>query len=182
MLQEGAEISFTTVAGSGPRTALTTFLPSSRVIELGDLVVLDCGARVSGYHGDMCRSIVAGSPSDIQRRLLEAARDAVLAATGAARPGVRIGDVHLAAREAVEGAGLGEHFWGYYMPHGIGAGQHETPLGLHDADLAMQEGMVVCVEPGIAVPGVGGVVLEQMIEITANGAETITELPLVLWE
>ncbi len=182
MLREGAEISFTTVAGSGPRTALTTFLPSNRVIERGDLVVLDCGARVSGYHGDMCRSIVVGTPSDIQRRLLEAARDAVVAATGAARPGVTIGEVHSAARSAADEAGLGEQFWGYYMPHGIGAGQHETPLGLHDADLVMREGMVVCVEPGIAVPGVGGVVLEQMVAITSDGAETITELPLQLWD
>jgi Xaa-Pro aminopeptidase len=178
---EGAEISFTTVAGSGPRTALTTFLPSERAIARGDLVVLDCGARVAGYHGDMCRAIVVGAADPMQLRLLEAARDAVTAATQAARPGVKIRDVHTAARTAVEEAGLGEHFWGYYMPHGIGAGQHETPLGLHDGDLVMEEGMVVCVEPGIAVPGVGGVVLEQMIAIGPDGAETLNTLPLELW-
>jgi Xaa-Pro aminopeptidase len=178
---EGAEISFTTVAGSGPRTALTTFLPSDREIASGDLVVLDCGARVAGYHGDMCRAIVVGGPDPQQLRLLEAARDAVAAATQAARPGVKIRDVHTAARTAVEEAGLGEHFWGYYMPHGIGAGQHETPLGLQDADLVMDEGMVVCVEPGIAVPSVGGVVLEQMIAIGSDGAETLNTLPLELW-
>jgi len=67
------------------------------------------------------------------------------------------------------------------MPHGIGAGQHETPLGLQDADLVMDEGMVVCVEPGIAVPSVGGVVLEQMIAIGSDGAETLNTLPLELW-
>jgi Xaa-Pro aminopeptidase len=178
---EGAEISFTTVAGSGPRTALTTFLPSERAIARGDLVVLDCGARVAGYHGDMCRAIAVGGPDPMQLRLLEAARDAVTVATQAARPGVKIRDVHTAARTAVEEAGLGEHFWGYYMPHGIGAGQHETPLGLHDGDLVMEEGMVVCVEPGIAVPGVGGVVLEQMIAIGSEGAETLNTLPLELW-
>ena len=178
---EGAEVSFTTVAGSGPRTALTTFLPSEREIARGDLVVLDCGARVAGYHGDMCRAIVVGGPDREQLRLLEAARDAVAAATQAARPGVKIRDVHTAARTAVEEAGLGEHFWGYYMPHGIGAGQHEMPLGLQDGDLVMDEGMVVCVEPGIAVPGVGGVVLEQMIAVGSDGAETLNTLPLELW-
>jgi Xaa-Pro aminopeptidase len=178
---EGAEISFTTVAGSGPRTALTTFLPSERKIARGDLVVLDCGARVAGYHGDMCRSIVVGGPDPVQLRLLEAARDAVTAATQASRPGVKIRDVHTAARTAVEEAGLGEHFWGYYMPHGIGAAQHEMPLGLRDGDLVMEEGMVVCVEPGIAVPGVGGVVLEQMIAIGSDGAQTLNTLPLELW-
>jgi Xaa-Pro aminopeptidase len=182
MRGEGAEISFTTLAGSGPRTALTTFLPSNKVVAHGDLVVLDCGARVSGYHGDMCRSIVVGPPSAMQRRLLEAARDAVEAATLAACPGAKVGEVHAAARGAVERAGLEEHFWGYYMPHGIGAGQHETPLGLSDADLVMREGMVVCVEPGIALPGIGGVVLEQMIAITSEGSETLNELPLELWE
>lgn len=182
MRNEGAEISFTTVAGSGTRTALATFLPSSRVIASGDLVVLDCGARVSGYHGDMCRSIVVGQPDAMQRRLLETARDAVTAGIDAARPGVKVGDVHAAARTAVDRAGLSEGFWGYYMPHGIGAGQHETPLGMHDANLTMEEGMVVCVEPGIAVPGVGGVVLEQMIAITSEGADTLNALPLELWE
>jgi Xaa-Pro aminopeptidase len=181
ILEEGAEISFTTVAGSGPRTALTTFLPSHKKIARGDVVVLDCGARVAGYHGDMCRSIVVGGADGVKLRLLEAARDAVTAATQAARPGVTIEKVHMAARAAVEDAGLGEHFWGYYMPHGIGAGQHETPLGLHDGDLVMQEGMVVCVEPGIALPGVGGVVLEQMIAIGSDGAETLNTLPLELW-
>jgi Xaa-Pro aminopeptidase len=181
MRSAGAEISFTTVAGSGRRTALATFLPTARRVLRGDLVVLDCGARVGGYHGDMCRSIVAGGPDPTQRRMLEAARDAVEAAIAAARPGCRIRDMHDAARTAVEEAGLGAHFWGYYMPHGIGAGQHEAPLGMADADMVVQEGFTMCIEPGIAIPGVGGVVLEQMIAVTAEGAEVLNQLPLELW-
>ncbi len=177
----GAEISFTTIVGSGPRTALTTFLPSSRVMIEGDLVVLDCGARVAGYHGDMCRAIVVGPPSAEQRRILEATRDAVNAAIEAARPGVTVRKVQQRAREAVERAGLGEHWWGYYMPHGAGAAQHEMPIGLRHGDMRLEPGMVLCIEPGIAVHGVGGVVLEQMILVTEDEAEVLTQLPLELW-
>jgi Xaa-Pro aminopeptidase len=178
----GAELAFTTVAGSGPRTGLSTFLPDGRTIGEGDLVVLDLGARVAGYHGDMCRAVVRGTPDEAQRRMLEAATDAVGRAIDAMRPGATVGEVHHAARAAVEDAGLGERFWGYYMPHGIGAGQHEMPLGLGDAGFELREGVVVCVEPGIALPGVGGVVLEQMVAVTADGAEVLNELPLELWE
>jgi Xaa-Pro aminopeptidase len=177
----GAELAFTTVAGSGPRTGLSTFLPQARTIEPGDLVVLDLGARVAGYHGDMCRAVVRGAPDETQRAMLEGARDAVVAAVAAMRPGATVGAVHHAAREAVEDAGLGERFWGYYMPHGIGAGQHEMPLGLGDADFELREGVVVCVEPGIAIPGTGGVVLEQMVAVTSDGAEVLNDLPLELW-
>jgi Xaa-Pro aminopeptidase len=178
----GAETAFTTVAGSGVRTALNTFLPTAREIAPGDLVVLDLGARVGGYHGDMCRAIVRGTPDAAQRRLLETARDAVNAGIAVMRPGVRVGDVHEAARDAARHAGLGDGFWGYYMPHGIGAGQHEMPLGLADGDHELREGTVVCVEPGITLPGVGGVVLEQMVAVTTDGAEVLNSLPLELWD
>jgi Xaa-Pro aminopeptidase len=178
----GAEIAFTTVAGSGPRTALNTFLPTARAVERGDLVVLDLGARVGGYHGDMCRAVVRGRPDPTQQHLLESARDAVVAAISVMRPGAPVAKVHEAARDAARDAGLGDRFWGYYMPHGIGAGQHEMPLGLADGAFEMREGTVVCVEPGITMPGVGGVVLEQMVAVTTDGAEVLNALPLELWE
>jgi Xaa-Pro aminopeptidase len=177
----GAEISFTTIVGSGARTALTTFLPSSRRIETGDLLVLDCGARVAGYHGDMCRAVVAGKPNDEQRRMLEATRDGVEAAIDAIRPGVLVRDVQRRTRSAAEAAGLGDHWWGFYMPHGVGAAQHEMPVGSRHGDLPLEAGMVLCIEPGIAVQGVGGVVLEQMVLVTENGGSVLNELPLERW-
>ena len=85
----GAELSFTTVAGAGPRTALGTFLPGDRPMRSGDAVVLDCGARVHGYHGDMCRTVAVGEPSPELERALEAVAAAVEAGTAAARPGAR---------------------------------------------------------------------------------------------
>ena len=174
----GAELSFVTVMGAGPRTAQATFFPQRRAMRRGELAVLDCGARIDGYHGDMCRTVVVGRPDAAQRAMLEA----VAAATRSARPGVRVGDVSGAALSAVEQAGFGDNWWGYYMPHGAGAAQHEPPDTGADGELRLEPGMVMCIEPGITIPGVGAVILEQMIHITPGGAETLNELPLALWD
>lgn len=178
----GAELSFTTVMGAGPRTGLMTFLPKDRSLARGDLVVLDCGARVSGYHGDMCRSTVVGEPDARQLRMLDAVRSGIEAGIQAARPGATVRDVHHAAKAAVTAAGFGDAWWGDYMPHGIGAGQHEPPIGLPDGDVVLRPGMCLCVEPGVGVEGVGGVILEQMIQITQDGRRVLNNLPLAVWE
>lgn len=178
----GGERSFMTVMGSGPRTALMTFLPSERRLSNGDLVILDCGARISGYHGDMCRTKVVGEPTGEQRRMLTAVRDALEAGIDAAHPGGRVRDIHDAARSSVAQAGFGDSWWGDYMPHGAGAGQHEAPIGLADGDVGLRPGMVLCVEPGVGIPGVGGVILEQMIRITETGVLVMNSLPLDLWD
>ncbi len=179
--RQGADLAFVTVMGSGPRTAQSTFFPTNRAMQAGDYVVLDCGARVAGYHGDMCRSVTVGPPSTRQLEALRAVAEAVNGAIQTARPGVSVGDVHRAARAAVEQAGFGEHWWGYYMPHGAGAAQHEPPAGMSDEELLLRQNMVICVEPGITLPGEGAVILEQMVLITAAGAEPLTRLPLELW-
>lgn len=177
----GAELSFVTVMGAGPRTADATFFPKLRRMVAGDYVVLDCGARVEGYHGDMCRTVVVEGPSATQQRVLEAVSRSVAAATEAARPGVTVRSVHEAARRVVVDAGFGDGWWGYYMPHGAGTSQHETPAGLDDGELILAKGMVLCLEPGIVLPGVGAVILEQMVVIGDACAETLNQLPLDLW-
>ena len=178
----GAEIAFATVMGAGPRTAFATFFPSHRPRRRGDLAVLDCGARIEGYHGDMCRTVAIGGPDAVQRPMLEAVAESVRAATDAARPGARVADVNAAAHEAVRAAGFGDAWWGAFMPHGTGTGQHEMPHALADGELALEPGMVMCIEPGIAVPDVGAVILEQMVLVGDAGAETLTALPLEMWD
>jgi Xaa-Pro aminopeptidase len=178
----GAELSFVTVMGAGPRTAQTTFFPERRAMRQGELAVLDCGARIEGYHGDMCRTVVVGGAGEPERAMLAAVAASVEAAIAAARPGARVAEVTAAARGAVEEAGFGERWWGYYMPHGAGAAQHEPPDARTHGDMRLEPGMVMCIEPGIAVPGVGAVILEQMIHVTPTGAETLNELPLALWD
>ena len=128
----GAELSFTTVAGAGPRTGLGTFLPGDRRMRAGEAVLLDCGARVHGYHGDMCRTVAVGEPPPELEQALEAVAAAVEAAIDAARPGVTVGDLRESARGAVVEAGLVEAWWGEFMPHGAGTGQHEPPYGDRD--------------------------------------------------
>ncbi|HSD03022.1 MAG TPA: Xaa-Pro peptidase family protein [Gaiellales bacterium] len=177
----GAELSFTTVAGAGPRTALGTFLPGDRPMRAGEAVVLDCGARVHGYHGDMCRTVAVGDPPPELEPALDAVAAAVEAAIDAARPGVTVGDLREAARGAVAEAGLAEAWWGEFMPHGAGTGQHEPPYGDRDPACELREGMVLCIEPGVLIPGVAGVVHEQMVAITDAGAEVLNRLPLRMW-
>lgn len=178
----GAELAFTTVMGSGPRTATGTFFPTARRVEAGDVLVLDCGARVEGYHGDMCRTVVVGPPTSVQRARLEAVALAVDLAVSSATPGVRIGDIQDAARQAIEDAGLGDYWWGYFMPHGAGTGQHEYPTGTSGRDEIVQEGMVLCIEPGITIPGEGAYILEDMVVIDRLRARKMASLRLDLWQ
>jgi Xaa-Pro aminopeptidase len=177
----GAELSFTTVAGAGPRTARGTFLPGERPMQAGEAVVLDCGARVHGYHGDMCRTVAVAEPSAELDSALEAVAAAVEAAIAVARPGVTVGELRAAAHAAVSDAGLGEAWWGEFMPHGAGTGQHEPPYGDRDPSRELCEGMVLCIEPGVLLPGTGGVVQEQMIAVTREGTEVLNRLPLRMW-
>jgi len=178
----GAEPSFVTEMGSGPRTALGTFLPGSRTLAAGELAVLDCGARVHGYHGDMCRTVVVGGPAPEQLRKLEAVERAVGEAIAAVRPGVTVGAIRDVAAGSIAESGYGDRWWDAFMPHGNGAGQHEPPNAKDHPDMALREGMVLCIEPGITVPGEGAVIIEQMIAVTADGAEVLNALPTNMWD
>lgn len=178
----GAEPSFVTEMGTGPRTAYGTFLPGQRRMAAGEVAVLDCGARVHGYHGDMCRTIVVGGPDAEQRSRLEAVERALGAAIAGIRPGVTVGEVRDLAADSVRESGYGEHWWDAFMPHGNGAGQHEPPNAKEHPDLALREGMVLCVEPGIMVPGEGAFIIEQMIVVGGEGAEVLNRLPTDMWD
>jgi Xaa-Pro aminopeptidase len=178
----GAEPSFVTEMGSGARTALGTFLPGERRLAEGEVAVLDCGARLHGYHGDMCRTVVVGEPSPEQRRRLEAVEAAVGDAIAAIRPGVTVGAIRDAAAASVAESGYGDNWWDAFMPHGNGAGQHEPPNAKEHPDMPLREGMVLCIEPGITVPGEGAVIIEQMIAVTSDGAEVLNALPTNMWD
>jgi Xaa-Pro aminopeptidase len=177
----GAEPSFVTEMGSGGRTALGTFLPGARKLTAGEFAVLDCGARAHGYHGDMCRTTVVGGPSETQLRRLEAVESAVNAAIDRTRPGVKVGEVRDAAAEAIREAGFGDYWWDAFMPHGNGVGQHEPPNAKQHPEILIREGMVLCIEPGIAIPGDGAVIIEQMVAVGPQHAEVLNTLPTAVW-
>jgi Xaa-Pro aminopeptidase len=178
----GAEPSFVTEMGSGARTSLGTFLPGGRSLAAGEFAVLDCGARVRGYHGDMCRTTVVGGPSESQLRRLEAVEASVNLAIDRTRPGVKVGEIRDAAAEAIREAGFGDYWWDAFMPHGNGAGQHEPPNAKEHPELEIREGMVLCIEPGIAVPSDGAVIIEQMVAVGPDRAEVLNALPTAVWE
>ncbi len=178
----GAEPSFVTEMGSGPRTALGTFLPGNRTLVEGELAVLDCGARLHGYHGDMCRTVVVGGPDGDQLAALEAVEFAVLQAIAAIRPGTTVGEIRDVAASAITERGYGDYWWDAFMPHGNGTGQHEPPNAKEHPDQQLLEGMVLCIEPGVTLPGRGAVIIEQMIAVGADGAEVLNQLPTNMWE
>lgn len=178
----GAEPSFVIELGSGPRTALGTFLPGARVFEEGTLAVLDCGARVHGYHGDMARTVPVGQADAEQRDMLEAVERSVSDAIAAVRPGVTIAAVRDAAERSICESGYGQYWWDAFMPHGNGVAQHEPPDARNNPELPLQPGMVLCIEPGITTPQHGAVIIEQMITVTPDGAEVFNKLPTNMWQ
>ncbi len=178
----GAEPSFVTEMGAGPRTAYGTFLPSRRPLAKGELAVLDCGARYYGYHGDICRTVVVGRPSPAQERMLQAVEECVSSTIAAVRVGVSVGMIRGVAATCIAKAGFADNWWDAFLPHGIGTGQHEMPKGEKHSNLQLHEGMVLCIEAGLLVPEHGAVIIEQMIAVTQDRAEVLNKLPTNMWE
>jgi Xaa-Pro aminopeptidase len=176
MRQRGADgVSFETIVASGPNGALPHARPSDRLIEAGDVVVIDFGALVDGYHSDMTRTFSIGPPASAE---LVDVSDAVLVAQRAGvralKPGVSCSEVDAACRDSLELAGYGSVFL-HPTGHGVGLDIHEAPaVAAGSADI-LEEGVVVTVEPGAYLTGVGGVRIEDSLVITATGARALTK-------
>jgi Xaa-Pro aminopeptidase len=170
--------SFETIVASGPNSALPHARPTSRRLVSGDLVVLDFGGVLGGYCLDLTRMAAVGQVSSSAMALFETVREANLAAVRAVRPGIRASDVDRAARDVLEANDLGEAFL-HATGHGLGLEIHESPrLGKPDADAPQRlvEGMVVAIEPGAYVEGIGGARLEDDVLVTPEGSEVLTKL------
>jgi Xaa-Pro aminopeptidase len=166
--------SFQTIVAAGERGALPHGRASDRVIERGEMVVIDFGAEAGGYNSDTTRTVVLGEPNPEQRGLIEAVRESQRISLAMMRPGVSADSIDRKAREvAAELAGT-EHAFGHGLGHGIGLMVHERPyLSASDTTL-LQPGMVITNEPGAYIPGWGGVRLEEMVLITDSGNEVIS--------
>jgi Xaa-Pro dipeptidase len=163
---------FDTIAAFGENGAEPHHAPTDRPLRRGDLVKVDFGAFVDGYHSDMTRTVAFGAPGDELRALRDVVAAAQRAGIDAVRPGVTLRDVDGAARAVIADAGLGERF-PHGLGHGVGLEIHEDPRLHWTADGALVEGSVVTIEPGVYVPGLGGVRIEDMVEVTADGAREI---------
>jgi Xaa-Pro aminopeptidase len=178
MRRLGAEQpSFATIVASGPNAARPHHRPGPRRIEAGDLVVIDVGARLDGYGSDMTRTVVVGrDPDDDQSRWWEAVREAQAAGVAAVVPGAEVRAVDAACRQVLERHGLGGAFV-HGTGHGIGLEIHEDPFVNGRSVGILRPGLVITVEPGVYLPGLGGVRIEDSLVVTSDGCRPITRSP-----
>ncbi len=182
MRREGSDgVAFAPIVASGPNSALPHARVTHRVIEAGDFVKLDFGARVDGYCADMTRTIVAGRASDRQRELHSAVLEANLAGIAAVRAGVPGNVIDSQARGVLEARGLAEYF-GHGLGHGVGMEVHELPSVSPRATRSVPAGSVITIEPGVYVPGFGGVRIEDLVVVEEQGARVLSRSEKTLIE
>ncbi len=168
---------FDIIVASGPRSAMPHASSSERALKKGDIVVMDWGGEANGYFSDMTRTFFLkgrdlGKKIHIYETVLDAQRNAIKAI----REGRSTKDIDAAARTTIKRAGYGE-FFGHSTGHGIGLSVHESPNVTWGKGEPVKRSMVFTVEPGIYIPGLGGVRIEDMIVAKGSGAEVLTHLP-----
>ena len=170
------EPSFRVIVASGPRSAFPHAEPAGDTIGRNDAVVIDFGARRRGYCSDETVSVLPARPASSLRRMFDAVRRAQERGIRAVRPGVPCREVDARVRESLDRAGYLKYFV-HSTGHGVGLDIHERPsLSPRSMD-RLAEGMVVTVEPGVYIPGVGGIRIEDMIRVTGTRGERVTYLP-----
>lgn len=174
MRQHGAtSVSFETIVASGERSALPHGKASERVLQSGEFVKLDFGAYYKGYCSDITRTVMLGKPTDKHRAIYEIVLEAQQTCLANVRPGMTGKEADALAREVIKKHGYAEYF-GHGTGHGLGMEVHEAPRLSLQGDTVLVPGMTVTVEPGIYLPGFGGVRIEDDIVMTDRGAERLT--------
>ena len=170
-------VSFPSIVAADANAALPHAIPGSKKIGKHSLVLIDWGAKFRGYCSDMTRVVAFGRFRPVMREVYQVVLEAQLAGIEAIRPGVRLTDVDAAARRVIQAAGYGKQF-GHGLGHGIGLDIHEAPrLSALAGDGVLEPGHVVTVEPGVYLPGVGGVRIEDDVLVTPRGRRVLTDLP-----
>ena len=172
---------FPPIVAAGERSALPHASPSGRPSRRGEFLLLDFGATVGGYCSDITRTFVLGAATLRHREVYDVVREAHELAAAGLRAGMSGKEGDAIAREAIGARGFGDAF-GHSLGHGVGLEVHEAPRLSRLAEGLLPEGAVVTIEPGVYVPGWGGVRLEDDVRILANGVEFLTEFPRELIE
>ncbi|MDG2026265.1 MAG: Xaa-Pro peptidase family protein [Acidimicrobiales bacterium] len=167
---------YETIVASGPNAALPHARPGERRFELGDMVVIDAGSVVDAYRSDMTRTFVVGSADATAREIHAIATEAQAAGVAAVRPGIEVGEIDKVCRDLITEAGYGPQF-GHGTGHGVGLDIHELPSVRAGNAAILQPGHVITVEPGIYLPGIGGVRVEDMVVVTDDGCRPLTRHP-----
>ncbi|PGL69142.1 Xaa-Pro peptidase family protein [Bacillus sp. AFS055030] len=171
-----SKTSFSTLILTGANSALPHGNPGTNPIKKGDFVLMDLGFIVDGYCSDITRTVMFGQPNEQQREIYETVLKGQLAAIEVSKPGEVLGNVDRAARQVIANAGYGEYFV-HRIGHGLGIGIHDYP-SVNDSNTdIIKTGMSYTIEPGIYVPNIGGVRIEDDIVITETGAITLTKFP-----
>ncbi|MFS4109345.1 aminopeptidase P family protein [Streptomyces sp. PD-S100-1] len=163
-----------TIVGSGPNGANPHHEMGDRVIERGDMVVLDFGGLKDGYGSDTTRTVHVGEPTDEERRVHDIVREAQEAGFRAVRPGVACQEIDRAARAVIAEAGYGEYFI-HRTGHGIGVTTHEPPYMIEGEEQPLVPGMCFSVEPGVYLPGRFGVRIEDIVTVTEDGGRRLND-------
>jgi len=173
----GAEgSSFPIVAAVDANAALPHAVAGSRRLRQGSLLLLDFGGRVNGYCSDMTRCYAMGRMKRKLREIYQIVLDAQMAAIAAVKPGIKLADLDAVARSLIAKAGYGEQF-GHSLGHGIGLQIHEFPAISSRAKGRLMPGQVITIEPGIYLPGIGGVRIEDDVLVTDRGGQVLSDLP-----
>ena len=171
-----AELPFSPIVASGPNSALPHATVTERALRPGDLLTLDWGAATGSYFSDLTRTFALGKIDPELKNIYELVRDANAAGKAAAKPGVTCASIDAAARKVIADGGYGE-FFVHRVGHGLGLEAHEEPSMHGQNELRLEAGMTFTVEPGIYLPGKGGVRIEDDVVVTANGYESLSAYP-----
>ena len=177
MLDEGAEFINHMTVRSGPHSTGCFPLLTSRRFQKGECVQLDIGCCLGGYISDTNRTVVIGTPSPEQRRLLRVGQDMLEAGTATVRAGIKVSEIWDAVYRVAERAGMSHFITIPFAGHGVGIGLHELPYIVPGSEAILEQNMVMALEPGVYADGIGGSRPEDMIIVTATGGEVLTHHP-----
>lgn len=170
------EMSFSTMVLFGEKAGQPHGNPGDRKLKKGDLVLFDLGVVHNGYCSDITRTVAYKEVNEKQKEIYDIVLNAQLETLNISKPGTRLGDLDKKARDIITNGGYGDHF-PHRIGHGIGIEVHEYPSMSENNDNLLQEGMTYTIEPGIYVPEIGGVRIEDDVLVTADGYETLTKFP-----
>jgi Xaa-Pro aminopeptidase len=174
MRTHGAEAAaFDIIVASGPNGAMAHATISDRVIQVGEPIVIDVGARVDGYHSDLTRTLLLGEPDDRFQEIYDVVLRAQRSALEGIRPGMTGREADALARDVIEEAGYGEYFR-HGLGHSVGLEIHEDPKASTVSEAVLQPGMTLTVEPGIYIRGWGGVRIEDLVVVREGGVEVLS--------